>query len=362
MVIEKSLLFRYFVMYKLSKAMNNKEVLLTGITGFLGSHTAIELLNRGYKVTGTLRDLNRIDSIRSIISNHTDNIENLSFFQAELLDKEVWKKATANKDYVIHAASPFPRELPKDENDLIIPAKEGTLNVLAAAKSNKVKRVVIVSSISTVVYGKKKDELENVFTEETWTDTANRVDTKPYIRSKTIAEKAAWDFIKKDSDGMEMVSVLPGAMLGPVLEEDFGTSANIVIKALDGKMPAMPKIAFEIVDVRSVAQLLVDVMEKPQAAGNRFMASAGHMTMKQLANVLKSNFPDKKISTSELPNFMSRFIALFEPSLKPILLDLGITRKIDATKAKRVLGWKPISKEDAILACAKSVLKIGIVK
>ena len=220
-------------MYKLSNAMNNKEVLLTGITGFLGSHTAIELLNRGYKVTGTLRDLNRIDSIRSIISNHTDNIDNLSFFQAELLDKEVWKKATANKDYVIHAASPFPRELPNNENDLIIPAKQGTLNVLAAAKSNKVKRVVIVSSISTVVYGKKKAELENVFTEETWTDTANRVDTKPYIRSKTIAEKAAWDFIKKDSDGMEMVSVLPGAMLGPVLEEDFGTSANIVIKALD---------------------------------------------------------------------------------------------------------------------------------
>ncbi|GAA4140376.1 aldehyde reductase [Sphingobacterium kyonggiense] len=341
--------------------MNNKEVLLTGVSGFLGSHTAIELLNRGYKVTGTLRDLKRADSLRSIISKHTDNIDNLSFFQAELLDKEVWKEASMNKDYVIHAASPFPRELPKDENDLIIPAKEGTLNVLNAAKANNVKRVILVSSISTVVYGKTKAEMDQVFTEENWTDITNKTDTKPYIRSKTIAEKAAWDFMEREGAGMEMVSILPGAMLGPVLEEDFGTSANIVIKILDGKMPAMPKIAFEIVDVRSVAQLLVDVIEKKHAAGNRFMASSGHMTMKQLANVLKLNYPDKKIKNYEMPNFLSRFIALFEPSLKPILLDLGITRKIDASKAKRVLGWKPITKEDAILDCAKSILNIGII-
>ena len=341
--------------------MNNKEVLLTGVSGFLGTHTAIELLNRGYKVTGTLRDLKRADSLRSIISKHTDNIDNLSFFQAELLDKEVWKEASMNKDYVIHAASPFPRELPKDENDLIIPAKEGTLNVLNAAKANNVKRVILVSSISTVVYGKTKAEMDQVFTEENWTDIANKIDTKPYIRSKTIAEKAAWNFMEREGAGMEMVSILPGAMLGPVLEEDFGTSANIVIKILDGKMPAMPKIAFEIVDVRSVAQLLVDVIEKEHAAGNRFMASSGHMTMKQLANVLKLNYPAKKIKSYEMPNFLSRFIALFEPSLKPILLDLGITRKIDASKAKRVLGWKPISKEDAILDCAKSVLNIGII-
>jgi len=341
--------------------MNNKEVLLTGVSGFLGSHTAIELLKRGYKVTGTLRDLKRADSLRSIILKHTDNIDNLSFFQAELLDKEVWKEASMNKDYVIHAASPFPRELPKDENDLIIPAKEGTLNVLTAAKANNVKRVILVSSISTVVYGKTKAEMDQVFTEEDWTDITNKTDTKPYVRSKTIAEKAAWDFMEREGAGMEMVSILPGAMLGPVLEEDFGTSANIVIKILDGKMPAMPKIAFEIVDVRSVAQLLVDVIEKEHAAGNRFMATSGHMTMKQLANVLKLNYPDKKIKNYEMPNFLSRFIALFEPSLKPILLDLGITRKIDASKAKRVLGWKPISKEDAILDCAKSVLNIGIV-
>ena len=341
--------------------MNNKEVLLTGVSGFLGSHTAIELLNRGYKVTGTLRDLKRADSLRSIISKHTDNIHNLSFFQAELLDKEVWKEASMNKDYVIHAASPFPRELPKDENDLIIPAKEGTLNVLTAAKANNVKRVILVSSISTVVYGKTKAEMDQVFTEENWTDITNKTDTKPYIRSKTIAEKAAWDFMEREGAGMEMVSILPGAMLGPVLEEDFGTSANIVIKILDGKMPAMPKIAFEIVDVRSVAQLLVDAIEKKHAAGNRFMASSGHMTMKKLANVLKLNYPDKKIKNYEMPNFLSRFIALFEPSLKPILLDLGITRKIDASKAKRVLGWKPITKEDAILDCAKSILNIGII-
>lgn len=342
--------------------MNKSKVLLTGVTGFLGSHTAIELLNRGYQVTGSLRDMKRADAIQHVIAKHTQSINNLSFVQADLLDKGAWLKACKNQDFVIHAASPFPRELPKDEHELIIPAKEGTLNVLQAAKHNHVKRVVLVSSISTVVYGKQTDEMDRVFTEEHWTDESNKQDTAPYMRSKTIAEKAAWNFIKEEGKGMELVSILPGAMLGPVLEEDYGTSANIIVKILSGSMPAMPKIGFEIVDVRSVAKLLVDAMELENAAGNRYMASEGHMSMKELAEVLKTHFPDRKISTANLPNFLARIMSIFEPALKPVLLDLGLKRKVDASKAKRELGWKGHSMEKAILDCANSVIELGIVK
>jgi len=342
--------------------MNKKEVLLTGVTGFLGSHTAIELLNGGYKVTGTLRDMKRANAIKAVISEHTHNIENLDFIEADLLNKEVWIKACSGKDYVIHVASPFPRELPKNEDELIIPAKEGTLNVLNAAKINQVKRVIVVSSISTVVYGKKIDELSNVFSEKDWTDETNLKDTAPYFRSKTIAEKAAWDFVQKDPQGMELVTVLPGAMLGPVLEDDFGTSANIIIKILSGAMPAIPKIGFEIIDVRSVAQLLISTLENPLAAGNRYIASAGHMSMKEVAMVLKKHFPSRRIKTANLPNVMAKIFAVFEPALKPVLLDLGLRRKVDASKAKKQLGWKTYSMEESILSCAKSVIELGIVK
>lgn len=342
--------------------MNKSKVLLTGVTGFLGSHTAIELLNRGYQVTGSLRDMKRADAIQKVIATHTQSISNLSFVQADLLDKRAWVAACENQDYVIHTASPFPRELPKNENELIIPAKEGTLHVIQAAKQNQVKRVVLVSSISTVVYGKQIDELDSVFTEDHWTDESNKRDTAPYIRSKTIAEKAAWDFIKEEGKGMELVSILPGAMLGPVLEGDFGTSANIIVKILSGNMPAMPKIGFEIVDVRSVAKLLVDALEIEKAAGNRYMASEGHMSMKEVAEVLKTHFPERKISTTNLPNFLARLMSIFEPALKPVLLDLGLRRKVDASKAKRELGWKGHSMEKAIIDCANSVIKLGIVK
>ena len=340
----------------------NKNVLLTGISGFLGSHTAIALLNKGYRVIGTLRDMNRAESIREVIAQHTPHADRLQFAEAELLDAEVWKSLTKGVDYVVHVASPFPRELPKDENELIVPAKQGTLHVLEAAAANGVKRVVLVSSIAAVVYGKKETELAKVFTEKDWTDVTNLQDTEPYFRSKTLAEKAAWDFVERTGRGMELVSILPGAMLGPVLENDYGTSANIVVKILAGKMPAMPHIGFEIVDVRAVAELLVLSMEAPHADGQRFMATAGPMTMKEIAATLKHHYPNRKISTREMPNFLAKLLSVFEPSLKPVLLDLGKTRKVRGDRAVKELGWNPGSPSDAIISCAKSVLDLKIVQ
>lgn len=342
--------------------MENKHVLLTGITGFLGSHVAIRLLEEGYKVTGTLRTLERADAIREVIGKHTDKVKNLTLAAADLNDQAIWFELTKNIDYVQHVASPFPRNLPKDENELILPARSGALNVIQAAAANHVKRVVMTSSVAAIVYGKSKNELETVFDENDWTDEHNKKDTTPYFRSKVVAEKAAWELINQIGSETELTTVLPGAILGPVLEQDFGTSANLVIKILDGSSPALPKIGFDVVDVRSVAHLLIRAMEMPQAAGQRYIASAGYLTFKEIALILKQEYPRRKIPTSQLPDFLVRLFANFDSSLKPILLDLGIKRKLAINKAKEELGWLPLSVREAVVSCAASVIEEGIVK
>ncbi|WP_205508909.1 SDR family oxidoreductase [Longitalea arenae] len=343
--------------------MNRKKVLLTGVTGFLGSHTTIQLLEKGYEVVGTLRDKRKAAAIRSVIGKHTQNIDGLTLVEADLNDRERWYELTRDIDYVQHIASRFPREMPRFENDLIVPAKEGTLNILNAASVNKVERVVITSSVAAIVYGKtKKELLTRTFNETDWTDESNLKDSTPYFRSKTIAEKAAWEFHENDQSGMELTTVLPGAILGPVLEEDFGTSANIVIKMLNGAAPALPRIGFDIVDVRSVADLLIKTMEMKEAANKRYIASAGYLTFKEVAQILKEQYRDRKIPGAELPDYLVRLFSYFDASLKPILVDLGVKRRIDNTKAVKELNWQPLPAREAVLSCAKTIFETGIVQ
>lgn len=340
---------------------NNKKVLLTGITGFVGSHTAIQLLEKGYQVIGTLRDLKRVESIKKIISQHTSQLQNLSFVEADIQDAAIWQKLMTGVDYVQHIASPFPKVLPKNENDLIIPAKEGNLNILSAAVKSNVKRVVITSSSAAVNYGQPAEKRRGTFDENDWTDVTRNDDLAPYYKSKAIAEKAAWDFMKKNNTGLQLSVVCPGLILGPLLEEDFSASANVIIKMLDGSLPAVPKIGFELVDVRSIASLLILAMEEPQAANQRYIGSAGFFTFSNIAGVLKKAYPKNKIPSGKLPNFTVRILSLFDATLKPVLLDLGTERKLNASKAVNSLGWKPIRPEQAILDCAESIFKLGIV-
>jgi dihydroflavonol-4-reductase len=339
----------------------SKKVLLTGVTGFLGSHTTIQLLNKGYEVVGTLRNKARTNSIREVIERHTDHIDKLSFAEADLTNAEVWNEITRGVDYVLHIASPFPRVLPKHEDDLIIPAREGALNVLRAAAANGVKRVILTSSTGAILYGKEKAKRSAIYSEEEWTDVTNKKDTTPYFRSKTIAEKAAWDFIEQDNSGLELTTICPGAILGPVLEDDFGTSANIVIKSLDGSAPAVPPIGFDLVDVRSVAEMHILAMENPEAAGQRFISSAGFLTFKQVSDILREKYPDRKIPRASLPPFAVRLFSYIDNTLKPILIDLGAERKVDNSKARNLLDWNPISPKEAVLSCAESVMALDIV-
>jgi dihydroflavonol-4-reductase len=341
---------------------HNKKVLLTGITGFVGSHTAIQLLEKGYQVTGTLRDMKRADAIKSIIAQHTSKTNNLFFAEADLQDKGIWQKLMAGVDYVQHIASPFPKVMPKDENDLILPACNGNINILSAAAAHMVKRVVVTSSGAAISYGQTPEKRRSVFDETNWTDVNRKDDIAPYYKSKAIAEKVAWDFIKTDHSGLELAVVCPGLILGPLLEEDFNASTNAIIKMLDGSLPAVPQIGYEIVDVRSIASLLILAMEQPQAASQRYIGSAGFLTFSDIAKILKKAYPKMKIPSRKLPNFMVRILSLFDPTLKPVLLDLGTERKMNHSKSVNELGWKPIKPEEAVLSSAASILQLAIVK
>ncbi len=341
---------------------NDKKVLLTGITGFVGSHTAIQLLENGYQVIGTLRDMKRANSIKKIIAQHTSQTDNLSFVEANIQDEHIWQKLMVGIDYVQHIASPFPKIMPKDENDLIIPAREGNINILSAASACGVKRVVITSSTAAISYGQPKEKRRRTFDETDWTDLERENDIAPYFKSKTLSEKAAWDFMKNDKSDLELSVVCPGLILGPLLEKDFNASANVVIKLLDGSMPAVPQIGFDMVDVRSITSLLILAMEKPEARNQRYIGSSGYITFTDIAGILKRAYPKMKIPSKKLANFMVRVFSLFDATLKPILLDFGTERKMNNSKAINDLGWKTIKPEDTVLSSAASILQLGIVK
>ncbi len=341
--------------------MQGKNILLTGVTGFLGSHTTIELLNRGYQVRGTLRDQNKQHHIKEVIGKHSNKTENLSFYQIDLLDSyKDWKKAMESIDAIIHIASPFPTSLPKNEDDLIIPAKKGTLNILKAATELEIPKVIMTSSSGAVVYGNKKNA---TFSEKDWTNVQNKNDTTPYFRSKTIAEKEAWNFVKKTPGAPELVTILPGAILGPIIDKnDFGTSANLVKKMMDGSMPAMPKIGFETVDVRSVADAHIKALENPKANGNRYLCANGYLAFKDIADILRKEYPNKKIPSKELPNFLVKLFSVFDKDTKPILNDLNSRRLLDTSNILKELDWKPISLEQSVKDTAQSLLNLNFVK
>lgn len=351
-----------FTLHKFNtRNMENKKVLLTGVTGFLGSHTTIQLLNKGYHVKGTLRNINRVESIREIIARHTTRSENLEFYEINLSDSEdKWADAMKEIDFVVHIASPFPTTLPKNEDDIIFPAKNGTLNILKSATKAKVKRIVLTSSSGAVVYGDRKN---GAFSEKDWTNIKNLNDTTPYFRSKTIAEKTAWDFISANPNAPELVTILPGAILGPVLDkDDYGTSANLVKKIMDGSMPAMPKIGFEMADVRAVADAHIKALENPNASGNRYLCANGYLEFKDIADILRVEFPNNKIPSKTLPDFMVKLFSVFDKETKPILNDLGAKRTIDNSKIKKELSWKPIALQESVKDTAHSLKNLNIVE
>ena len=339
-------------------------VLVTGGSGFVGVHTILQLLAAGHEVRTTVRHPERNKDVLAMLrEGGAPSADRLSLFTADLTQDAGWGEATAGCDYVLHVASPLSSCVPRDENELIIPARDGTLRVLRASREAGVKRVVITSSTAAVAYGHKPQS--QPFDESNWTNLDGGAEVRPYVKSKTLAERAAWDFIAREGGGLELSVVNPVGIFGPVLGPDFSGSIGIFKALLDGAMPAVPKIYFGLVDVRDVADLHLRAMTSPAAKGERFIAVAGEtLSILDIAKVLRRTMgaSPARVPRWEAPDWLVRLAATRVPLLRDALAQLGKVRRCSGAKARNVLGWTPRGNEEIITSTAESLIKLGLVK
>jgi nucleoside-diphosphate-sugar epimerase len=336
-------------------------VLVTGGSGFIGSHSILQLLAAGHHVRTTVRNLNREDTVRAMLrEGGAEPGDRLSFIAADLEADAGWSEAVAGCECVLHVASPMPPHLPKHEDELIVPARDGALRVLRASRDAGVTRVVLTSTFGAIGYGHNSQT--EPFNETSWTNLDGEVPA--YQKSKTLAERAAWDFIANEGGALELSVVNPTGVFGPVLGPDYSPSIQLVQRLMDG-MPGCPKLSFGFVDVRDVADLHLRAMTNPAAKGERFIAVSGDtISMLDVAKVLKRRMGAlaKRVPTRELPNWLIRIAAIRDPAVKALLPQLGKIRNATSEKAKRVLGWAPRSNEEAIVATAESLWRLGLLK
>jgi nucleoside-diphosphate-sugar epimerase len=336
-------------------------VLVTGASGFIGLHCVRELLEQGYRVRGTLRTPAREPSLRDVLAKRVDVGDRLEFVTSDLTRDDGWGEAVAGCRYVLHVASPLPRELPKHEDEIIVPAREGTLRVLRAASDSGVERVVLTSSVAAIAAGHERDGA-HVFDENDWSILEG---IPPYEKSKTIAERAAWDFVDGlvENRRIELVAINPGLVLGPILEEDYGTSAEAIGKLMRREFPGCPRLGWPLVDVRDVASAHVAAMTEPDAAGQRFCCCVEFLWMSEIAAILNTHFAKRgyRIPTRPLPDFLVRLAALFDKTTRVVVGDLGKRTEVSNERIVRVLGWKPRSPEEMIIAMGESLIEQGVV-
>lgn len=337
-----------------SSPAQSKTVLVTGGSGFLGSWCLIELLRRGYEVRTTVRDLSREAELRNAIEPEVHTGSRLTVLAADLLADDGWAAAVYGCDYVLHVASPFPPAQPKDPDELIVPAREGTLRVLRASLDAGVERIVVTSSVAAVTGGRARKD--GPLTEADWSDPDNPK-LSPYARSKTIAERAAWDLMRERSAGEKLATVNPGAILGPALSEDRSFSLGAIERLLGG-MPGLPRIGFSFVDVRDVVDLHIRAMTAPEAGGERFIAVAQFLWMAEVAAILRERLGERaaKVPTRRIPDLLVRALGLFDPSVRSVTGQLGKRTTLSSERAESLLGWTPRPVEETIVDCAESLV------
>ena len=310
-------------------------VFLTGVTGFIAKRIALDLLNAGHTVTGSLRSDTRADEVRAALRPHlTDEsaLDRLSFVTLDLTKDDGWSEAMQGADTLMHTASPFPMSSPKDENDVIRPAVDGTLRALNAAHAAGITRVILTSSVAAI----EGNDLPNPQGPANWTDIDHPRAT-PYYKSKTLAEQAAWDFVKEHPQ-MQLTTINPSLVLGAPLDPHYGTSLSLIERIMAGKDPAMPPFGFGLVDVADVSAMHIAAMERPETSGNRYIASGGSMMMQAMAAHLKTLHPSRKIPTRQAPKLLMKLLALFDPSIRTILPQLGYMPDFDTSASTRDLG------------------------
>ena len=333
-------------------------VLVSGGSGYIAGFLIRQLVAEGWTVHTTVRSLDKEAAVRKLLA--VDDSK-LKFFAADLNADAGWAEAVAHCSHVAHVASPLPTRVPRHADELIVPARDGALRALRAAQAAGVRRFVMTSSVAAISYGRGRGV--HHLTEADWTDLG-KPGLTPYIQSKTVAERAARDWVDREGGDMEYVSICPSVVLGPVWSRDFSASVAVVKKLLDGSMPACPDIGFGVVDVRNVADLHVRALKAPGLAGERFIASGRFMKLRQIAEVLRAQLGDeaRKVTTRDVPDWLVRITALFNPLAKAVVGELGNVRNQDASHALAVLGWKTRPEEQSIVDCARSLLALGLVR
>jgi dihydroflavonol-4-reductase len=337
--------------------MSNK-VLVSGGSGYIAGFLIRQLVAEGWTVHTTVRSLAKEDAVRQLLA--VDNSK-LKFFAADLNADAGWAEAMAGCSHVAHLASPLPSGVPKHADELIVPARDGALRALRAARVAGVRRFVMTSSVAAIAYGRGRGV--HHFTEADWT-LLDKPGITAYVQSKTIAERAARDWVAKEGGGIEFCSINPSVVLGPVWSRDYSASVVIVKKMLDGSMRACPDIGFGVVDVRDVADLHVRALKAPNMAGERFIASGRFMKLREIAEVLRAELGARarKVPTRNVPDWLVRVAARFNPLARAVVSELGSVRNQDASHAKAVLGWATRPVEQSIADTARCLIELGIVK
>lgn len=320
------------------RAASPGRVLVTGGSGFIARYCILQLLEKGWHVRTTLRDDKKAARIRAEMPGRDLADDRLHFVVADLESDEGWDQAMGECDFVLHVASPLPTSTPKDDDELLRPARDGTLRVLRHAAKHGVRRVVITSSSAAISYGYGSRSAP--FTETDWSEPSPH-DTSAYERSKILAERSAWAWKQNHPDGPELVAICPAAVIGPVMGKEFSPSIQIIQKLIDGSLPGLPRIGFPLVDVRDVADLHVRALTARAAANQRYLASGGFFWMAKIAEMIRSEVPAVagRVPKLRLPDWLVRFAALFDPVLRTRLFELGKYRPLSSAKAARELGW-----------------------
>lgn len=329
-------------------------VLLTGISGFLGGHVALQLLNAGYTVRGSLRNLGRADKVRDTLAKAGADLSRLDFVALDLMDDAGWREAAEGCRYVQHTASPFVLKIPDDKMELIGPAVEGTTRALNAANAAGAERIVLTSSMAAIAYGHDKDRTAP-FTEDDWTDLHGR-GVNFYQESKTLAERRAWEIMEQAGRREALAVINPSGIFGPLLDEDPGTSAQLVLRLLNGSVPAVPRIPITVVDVRDVAAAHVAAMTAPEAGGRRFPMAERTLFFKEVADLLAEHYPQRRIPRRQMPDWAVRLYGLFDRDVRGNLGELGVAKQLDSRSTVALLGRKLTPAPEAVLATAETLL------
>lgn len=315
-----------------------QNVLLTGITGYIAKHIAVELLDAGYSVRGSMRTMKRVQEVNAAVANglkDASKLRNLSFCELDLTNDRGWTEACRGIDALVHTASPFPMVQPKDENELIKPAVEGMLRALKTAKFEGVNRVVVTSS-TAAISGSPLPIGKEVYDESDWTDV-NAKGVAAYTKSKTLAEKAAWDFVESKAPEIALTAVNPGFVVGAPLDNEYGTSVAVFERILRGKDPMVPRTGFASVDVKDVASMHVAALEDESTHGQRILCVDRFLWFQDITKAIKKEFPDRRIATRMAPDVLIKLLGLIDPAVRSIVPSLGQKQMVDNSRGRTIL-------------------------